>query len=312
MNRCTCRCSNNPRTLRDSSYPLMVNNSWGNGMAVDETLAHRMITESAQLGLEMFHLDAGWFRGVGDWQADPAKFPHGIASVADFAHRHGLKFGLWIDWTQAGTSHEPGALNVDDPAIRDWLIADPPAGWKHSEPFKGITIDLGVPAAKAWAARELERIVSDYHLDMLEHDGYLVAQGSSRADHPAAPPEPGTTRTYEDSGFLWVDGSNSTDVSDHATRAYYDTYRQLRERHPKLLLEVCNDGGRMVDFGSAAHGDYFSITDTYDPLANRRAFYDASFVLPPGCWKATWKNGRRRASRIFATCCAAACSVGFR
>ena len=272
---------NNQRTLRDPSYPLMVNNSWGSGMAVDETLAHRMIAESAQLGLEMFHLDAGWFRGVGDWQADPAKFPHGIASVADFAHRHGLKFGLWIDWTQAGTSHEPGALNVDDPAIRDWLIADPPAGWKHSEPFKGITIDLGVPAAKAWAARELERIVSDYHLDMLEHDGYLVAQGSSRVDHPAAPPDPATLRIYEDSGYLWVDGSNSTDVSYHAAKAYYDIYEQLRARHPQLLLEVCNDGGRMVDFGSAAHGEYFSITDIYDPLSNRRAFYDASFVLPP-------------------------------
>ncbi len=36
----------------------------------------------------------------------------------------------------------------------------------------------------------------------------------------------------------------------------------------------------MVDFGSAAHGDYFSITDTYDPLSNRRAFYDASHLLP--------------------------------
>jgi alpha-galactosidase len=78
-----------------------------------------------------------------------------------------------------------------------------------------------------------------------------------------------------------VDGSNSTDVSYHATRAYYGIYERLRARHPKLLLEVCNDGGRMVDFGSAGHGDYFSITDTYDPLANRRAFYDASFVLPP-------------------------------
>jgi Melibiase/Glycosyl hydrolase family 36 C-terminal domain len=286
---------NNPRNVRDPSYPLLVNNSWGSGMAVDETLAHRMIAESAELGLEMFHLDAGWFRAVGDWQADPAKFPLGLASIADFAHRHGLKFGLWIDWTQAGTSHEPGALNVDDPAIRDWLIADPPAGWKHSEPFKGITIDLGVPAAKAWAARELERIVSDYHLDMLEHDGYLVAQGSSRVDHPAAPPEPATLRTYEDSGYLWVDGSNSTDVSYHATRAYYDIYEQLRARHPKLLLEVCNDGGRMVDFGSAAHGDYFSITDTYDPLANRRAFYDASFVLPPAMlesYVASWPAPR--------------------
>src|SRR6202000_3216752 len=45
--------------------------------------------------------------------------------------------------------------------------------------------------------------------------------------------------------------------------------------------EICDDGGRMVDFGSASHGDYFSITDSYDPLSNRQAFYDASPVLPP-------------------------------
>jgi Melibiase/Glycosyl hydrolase family 36 C-terminal domain len=271
----------NPRTLRDPTYPLMVNNSWGNGMAVDEALAHRMIEESAQLGLEMFHLDAGWFRDVGDWQADPKKFPLGLASVADFAHAHGLKFGLWVDWTQAGTSKQPGALNVYDPAIRDWLIADPPAGWKHSEPFKGITIDLGVPAAKAWAARELERIVGEYRLDMLEHDGYLVAQGSSRDDRPDAQGNTAPARIYEDSGYLWADGKNSTDTGFSATRAYYDIYEQLRLHHPELLLEICNDGGRMVDFGSAAHGDYFSMTDSYDPLSNRRAFYDASFVLPP-------------------------------
>jgi alpha-galactosidase len=63
-------------------------------------------------------------------------------------------------------------------------------------------------------------------------------------------------------------------------RAYYDIYSNLRKNHPGLLLEVCNDGGRMVDFGSAAHADYFSITDTYNPLSNRRAFYDASHVLP--------------------------------
>jgi hypothetical protein len=272
---------NNPRTLLNPTYPTLVNNSWGSGMAVDEALAQRMILESAQLGLEMFHLDAGWFRGVGDWRADVRKFPHGIASVADFAHEHGLKFGLWIDWTQAGTSTRPGALNVHDPKVRDWLIADPAADWAQKEPFKGITVDIGVPAAKAWAAAELERIVSDYHLDMLEHDGYLVAQGSSRSNHPASPPDPLTLRVFEDSGYLMVEGSNSTDVSDHATRAYYEIYGQLRARHPDLLLEICNDGGRMVDFGSAAHGDYFSITDTYDPLANRRAFYDASFVLPP-------------------------------
>jgi hypothetical protein len=34
----------------------------------------------------------------------------------------------------------------------------------------------------------VKRIVEDYHLDMLEHDGYLVAQGCIREDHPHAPP----------------------------------------------------------------------------------------------------------------------------
>jgi len=138
-----------------------------------------------------------------------------------------------------------------------------------------------LPAVKDWGAHELERLVSEFHLDMLEHDGYLVAQGSTRTDHPAAPPDPATLHVYEDSGYVWVEGSNSTDVSDHATRAYYAIQDALRSHHPSLLLELCNDGGRMVDFGSAAHGDYFSITDHYDPLSNRRAFFDASYVLPP-------------------------------
>jgi hypothetical protein len=271
----------NPRTLADPNYPVLVANSWGSGMAVDEALAKRMILDARELGLEMFHLDAGWFRAVGDWHADAAKFPHGVVSVADFAHQQGLKFGLWVDFTQAGVSRAAGARNVNDPTTRDWLIGDPPANWKHSEEFKGITMDLGVPAARDWALAELERLVAENHLDMLEHDGYLVAQGSSRTDHPAVAPEPATLRQYLDSGYLWVEGSNSTDVSDHATRAYYAIYEELRRRHPNLLLEVCNDGGRMVDFGSAAHGDYFSITDIYDPVSNRRAFFDASYVLPP-------------------------------
>ena len=30
-----------------------------------------MIVDSRVLGLEMFDLDAGWFRAVGDWRAEP-------------------------------------------------------------------------------------------------------------------------------------------------------------------------------------------------------------------------------------------------
>jgi alpha-galactosidase len=276
---------NNPTTIRNPSYPLLVSNSWGSGMAINETQAHKMIEDAGALGLEMFHLDAGWFRGVGDWTSNPSKFPHSVSAVADYAHHFGLKFGLWTDWTQAGVSNGGGSLNVNDPATRDWLTVDPPPGWKPAE-FKGIAIDIGLPAAREWALRKVETIVRDYRIDMLEHDGYLVSQGCDRVDHPHAPPDPAHTRHFRDEDFEWSEGPNSTDVSYHATRAYYDIYAEVRRNHPRLLFEICNDGGRMVDFGSAAHGDYFSMSDGYDPLSNRRAFYDASYVFPPAMLEA--------------------------
>lgn len=266
-------------TWRDSHYPLTVLNTWGGGMAVNEEVARRMLREAAGLGLEMFHIDAGWFRGVGDWRPDPRKFPHGLAPIADEAHSQGLKFGLWVDWTQAALGTNPGALNVRDPNVLPWLTSDVPLDWKSQE-FKGHTIDIGFPPAKAWALRETERIVSDYKLDMLEHDGYLVAQGCNSSSHPHAPVDKSNKCMQTDAEVTPACGSNSTDVSYHAVRAYYDVQSNLRAKHPGILLEVCNDGGRMVDFGTAAHGDYFSITDTYDPISNRRAFYDTSYVLP--------------------------------
>lgn len=270
----------NPNSWNDPQYPVVVNNSWGSGMAIDENVALRMIRDAASLGFEMFHMDAGWFRGVGDWRPDPKKFPHGITPIADQAHAKGMRFGLWVDWAQAGLGTAPEALNARNPQVRKWLTNDLPENWQPEE-FKGQTIDIGVPAAKAWALEETNRIVTDYKLDMLEHDGYLVAKGCEASDHPHAAPDPLNQCTYRDSGFVFVESSNSTDVSYRAANAYYDIQSELRRNHPGLLLEICNDGGRMIDFGSAAHGDYFSVTDTYDPLSNRRAFYDASFVLPP-------------------------------
>ncbi|HEY8009469.1 MAG TPA: glycoside hydrolase family 36 protein [Rudaea sp.] len=270
---------NDPRSVRDPTYPWLTNNSWGSGMAIDTAQARRMIDDSHDLGFEMFHLDAGWFRAVGDWYPDAKKFPQGLATIASYAHQHGLKFGLWVDWAQAGNSSQPGAMSVENPAMRDWLTTDPPPGWRPAE-FKGITVDIGQPVVQAWVSKEVERVVHDYDLDMLEHDGYVVAQGCDRGDHLHATCDPKDVHRYSDEDFIWMDGPNSSDVSYRATRAYYAIYAQLKRDHPGLLLEICNDGGRMVDFGSAAHGDYFSIIDSYDPLSNRQAFYDASHVLP--------------------------------
>lgn len=248
--------------VHDERYPFLVNNSWGSGMAVDEKLATKMIEDSAELGLEIFHIDAGWFRGVGDWRADEKKFPHGLAPLADAAHAKGLKFGLWVGWTQGGHLKSDGgeSLSVFDPAMKNWFTRDYKADWRTAE-FTGADVCLGDVKAREWCLQTLRRVVKENKLDLLEHDQRMIVDNCSRSNHPHT--------------------SSRTDIAHHAARGYYQVYDTLRAENPNLLFENCVNGGRMVDYGVVRRTHYISITDTYDPLSNRQAFYDASYALPP-------------------------------
>jgi alpha-galactosidase len=251
--------------VHEPKYPLLVNNSWGSGMAVDEKLARSMIDQSAELGLEMFHIDAGWFRTVGDWRADPKKFPGGLAPIADYAHSKGLKFGLWVGWTQVGNSpnYRDDPLHVvstaDAPRV-DWLSESLTNGWKPGD-FWGETICLADTDARDWCLNLLRAIVKEDKLDMLEHDQRMIPDNCPRTDHAHT--------------------NARVDVAFRAAQGYYHVYDELRKENPNLLFEDCVNGGQMVDFGVIRRVHYISITDTYDPLSNRRAFYDASYIIPP-------------------------------
>jgi hypothetical protein len=248
--------------VHDERYPLLVNNSWGSGMAVDERLARKMIDESAQLGLELFHIDAGWFEGVGDWRPKARKFPDGLGPIADYAHGKGLKFGLWVGWTQGGDRADAAhrILSVRDPNMASWFPTNYPADWKPAD-FTGATVCLGDPRAVKWCTRILRGIIKDAKLDLLEHDQPMVIDGCQRTDH--------------------LHTRSAVDVGYRAAQGYYRVYDTLRSENPNLLFENCVNGGHMIDYGAVRRCHYISITDTYDPLSNRQAFYDATFALPP-------------------------------
>ena len=135
-----------------ANLPLLVNNSWGDGMAVDEAMMRRMIDLCARLGMEMAGVDAGWFRHVGDWRTDPRKFPSGLAPVADYAHGKGLLFGLWLAWTQGGDRTDaarPGKCSAR--AIRPCRPGSPPITRRLGR----TRISPGQPFA--WASRRRPR-----------------------------------------------------------------------------------------------------------------------------------------------------------
>jgi alpha-galactosidase len=114
-----------PRDLTSKPRPVHYN-TWeavyfNHDMATLKSLADK----AAAVGAERFVLDDGWFKrrnndkaGLGDWTCDPAKFPDGLAPLADHVKGLGMEFGLWV---------EPEMVNPDSDLAREhptWIRAD--------------------------------------------------------------------------------------------------------------------------------------------------------------------------------------------
>ena len=229
--------------------PLVNYNTWtAVGMNVTEQNMMEHVRVAKALGCELFHIDAGWHPRAGEWVPDPVRLPRGLLPIRDAAREAGLKFGLWVAFTQAGP-----ALARRHP---EWLTAPMPLNWDPPS-YAGLTMCQAYPPARDHMAQVLEKSVSEFQLDYLEHDQSILQ--TCRRDFHGHSPNAGT---YEQ------------------TLAYYKLHEDLLRGHPDLLLENCMGGGNILDFGVLQRFHLFSLTDLYDPLGNRQAIYGATFPFP--------------------------------
>jgi len=182
-----------------------------------------------QVGFDVFYHDATWYEGasvvpgmndwtlgLGSYQEDKEKFPHGIKSFSDAVHAMGLKFGLWVD---------PG--NVDAARVEsgeipsDWLamIDGKTIGTTH--PSLAITkqLCLGDPKVVAWIEKQLGDIIEKWGLDWIKWDpSSTVSYECNRTDH----------------------GHGKTDGAYAAYRGRMEIMRYLLERFPNLSGFECD------------------------------------------------------------------------
>ena len=65
------------------------------------------MSDAKTLGVDSFLLDDGWFgnkyprdndqQGLGDWQENVKKLPHGIDYLTNVTETLGIKFGIWLE-----------------------------------------------------------------------------------------------------------------------------------------------------------------------------------------------------------------------
>jgi len=251
-------------------YPTLAYNLYldvgGNKATESDVLTSARLCNS--LGFETFVTDAMWFAKDGDWRWDPARFPHGEEPIEQAVHPNGMKLGLWMAWTHASDSEDPGALN----AFRhpDWFNHSILPDWKPGEINWDVFLDLGYAPARQWAEQAVERAVTAYKLDYLKHDYSPIATSCPQTNH---------RHHY------------GVDVSYWSALGYYELMEALAKKHPGLALEGCSGGGRIKDFGEAKHVHYMVATDTLSALPDRQSIYDSTYAFPPAMLMAyTYEN----------------------
>ncbi len=65
--------------MPDDRFPWALYNTWGYGEDIHEAQQLEAVERCARMGVEAVVLDLGWAERIGDWWADPVKFPRGLA-----------------------------------------------------------------------------------------------------------------------------------------------------------------------------------------------------------------------------------------
>jgi alpha-galactosidase len=213
------------------------------------TLAER----AAEVGIERFVLDDGWFRGrrddtagLGDWSVDPVVWPSGLGPIISKVHELGMEFGLWF---------EGEMVNPDSDLYRthpDWILQVdgrvPPTGRNQ------LVLDLSRDDVYEYILTSVDTVLTEYPIDYIkwDHNKYLIEPGSS--GRPAARAQ---------------------------TVAIYRLFDELKRRHPGLEIESCASGGGRIDLGMATHADRFWTSDCTDPIERQLMQRYTGIAIPP-------------------------------
>lgn len=239
--------------LRDVLY-----NSWeatGFDVSADNQIA--LARRAKDLGVELFVVDDGWFGrrgadsdGLGDWWANPEKFPDGLAPLIAAVHDVGLKFGIWVEPEMVNPNAD---LFAEHP---DWIYRQPDR--EPDQARQQYVLNLTKPAVQDFAVDMLDRLLAEHEIDYVKWD----------ANRPMS--QVGVDRD------VWF---------RHVT-ALYEVVRRVKQRHPDVLIEACASGGGRVDFGALTVFDDFwpsDNTDARDRLDIQRGY---SFVYPAKAMRA--------------------------
>lgn len=239
-------------------------NSWeATTFHVDEESQAHLAKVAAEMGIELFVVDDGWFHGrdddhagLGDWWPDEKKFPNGLQPLIEQVNALGMEFGLWI---------EPEMVNPNSELYRahpDWVIHFPTRA--RTEGRNQLILNLGRMDVQDYLIGILDKLLTENKIAFVKWDM------NRNVSEPGWPDAPGDPRE------LWV----------RYVQGLYRIWGELRQRHPQVIWQSCSGGGGRADLGILRLADQIWVSDNTEATARLGIQEGFSHIFPANTMEA--------------------------
>ncbi|MDB4335065.1 alpha-galactosidase, partial [bacterium] len=248
----------------DQERPIVLNSWEGAYFSFDADILKSMMNGAAEMGVEVFVLDDGWFgnkyprnnprAGLGDWQVNKKKLPKGIDDLIDHAEKKGMKFGIWVEPEMVNPKSE---LAENKP---NWLVQRK-NGRKELLERDQLLLDLSNPEVQDFVFGVVDDVLTLHpRIKYIKWDANRHIQnfGSTYLDK-------------EKQSHLWIDYS----------RGLESVFKRLDEKYPNVIFQACASGGGRVDFASMKYTHEFWASDDTDPHERIFIQWGTNHFFPP-------------------------------
>ncbi|CAN5652949.1 alpha-galactosidase [soil metagenome] len=245
-------------TWRDRPRPVLLNSWEATYFDFDEDRLVGIAEAAADLGVELFVLDDGWFgrrdddsSSLGDWTVDERKLPGGLGRLAERVRAQGLDFGLWI---------EPEMVNPRSrlfEAHPDWAVGVP--GRPRSELRNQYVLDMSRPEVVDHLERVIAEVLRSAPISYVKWD---------------------MNRTITEPYGGSLPAERQGEFFHRFILGVYDLYARLTGAFPDILFESCAGGGGRFDPGILAFAPQAWTSDDTDAVERLRIQWGTSLAYP--------------------------------
>ncbi len=239
--------------------PILLNNWEATYFGFNEEKLLKIAKTAADVGVELFVLDDGWFghrdddtTSLGDWYVDTRKLPHGLKHLTDQVHAMGLKFGLWFEPEMISPKSD---LYEKHP---DWAIRI--AGREPVQQRQQLTLDL--------SREDVQDYVYECVASHLRADGIDYVKWDMN-------------RNFSNIGSALLPADQQKELPHRYMLGLYRVLEKLVNDFPEVLFESCSSGGGRFDLGMLYYMPQTWTSDNTDALCRCRIQYSTSLVFPP-------------------------------